>query len=430
MRSRRSAVAAAGGRRRARWWLTAALALHLLPFASRPALIGGDEPHFALMAHSLAVDRDTDLADDYAAVAAGSQAAGRTRAGSELERHLRRWHGREVFSHPLGLPLLAAPALWLLELVAPGSAPDLVLGLLSLAVTFAALVAGWRMLADLGGSSETATRTAFALYFATPLWFYSRTFFTEPWLWSLTVLAIAATCRRRTALGALLLGLVLLVKETGVLLILPIVAATALLRGRRQALGLAIGPAAAFAVWTVKNLALYGSPLVTYQPFQVGSMGRGLVGVLLDGRHGLLPFAPIALVAAAGWLLGGGRPVVRRVLPFAAAVVGSYIVLTAAWVDWRGGACFGPRLLVPALPALALPLLVVEQVATRRRNLRLLVDVVISAGFALQLCAAVGPFGAMWSPSVAELVAAQPVAAIAGLGLAPLVLLAIRRWPP
>ena len=119
-----------------------------MPLLSRPALIGGDEPHYALMAHSLAVDGDLDLEEDYRRFEAGLPAAGRKIAGWRLDRHLldvggrpgaqavastgtasvvvaacrhsrRRSAGRRVFGHPLGLPLLAAPLLALAERLAP-----------------------------------------------------------------------------------------------------------------------------------------------------------------------------------------------------------------------------------------------------------------------------------------------------------------------
>ena len=69
--------------------LAALFLVHALPFLSRPALIGGDEPHYALMAHSLAVDGDLDLEEDYRRVEAGSPAAGRKIAGWRLDRHVR-----------------------------------------------------------------------------------------------------------------------------------------------------------------------------------------------------------------------------------------------------------------------------------------------------------------------------------------------------
>lgn len=45
------------------------------PFLVRPELVGGDEPHYAAMASSIAFDGDFDLRDEYAAVAAGTSAA-------------------------------------------------------------------------------------------------------------------------------------------------------------------------------------------------------------------------------------------------------------------------------------------------------------------------------------------------------------------
>ena len=48
--------------------LVALLILHLLPFIGRPALIGGDEPHYALMAHSIA---ETSFTLTLLAIAAG-----------------------------------------------------------------------------------------------------------------------------------------------------------------------------------------------------------------------------------------------------------------------------------------------------------------------------------------------------------------------
>ena len=59
--------------------------LHAAPWLVRPYLIGGDEPHYALMAHSIAVDHDIDLTQDYIRVAAGSKAAGaRDSAGAQI----------------------------------------------------------------------------------------------------------------------------------------------------------------------------------------------------------------------------------------------------------------------------------------------------------------------------------------------------------
>jgi hypothetical protein len=167
--------------------------LHAAPWLVRPFLIGGDEPHYALMAHSIAVDHDIDLTEDYLRVAEGSKAAGSKRAGTELDPHLRFVGDREVFSHPLGLPVLAAPLIALQQALLPGSAPDYLLSLFGLILTFAALLAGRNLIDRSLGAGDLAI----GLYFASPLWFYSRTFFTEPFVWSTVVLALWLISRER-----------------------------------------------------------------------------------------------------------------------------------------------------------------------------------------------------------------------------------------
>ena len=402
-----------------RRWLLLALLLHLLPFATRPALIGGDEPHYALMAHSLAIGHDADLRDDYAAVAAGSAAAGRKRAGERLEPHLR----GERFAHPLGVPLLAAPLVALQQAVRPGSAPDLPLGLLGLTLTFAGLVAGCGLLgralarrginAEANGEADAEAGAVAGLlaYFSSPLWFYSRTFFTEPYGWSLCVLAIAAATRRRLVVAAILLGATVATKETAALLVVPVLLAAAVTLGLRRAAVLALGPLAFLALFVARNLATVGQPFATFQPFQLGSPLRGAVGLLVAPDRGLLWFAPLLVVGMVGWwarrwtALDGAA---------AAAFVG-YFAVTAAWIDWRGGACYGPRLLVPALPALALPL---ARLVARTRSSprwRAAVAALAAAGFTVGWCAALDPVSSFWDSRVPHLLAKSAPVTLLGL---------------
>ena len=209
-----------------RRWLLPLFLLHALPFATRPVLIGGDEPHYALAAHSLAVDRDVDLDDDYREVAAGSRAAGWRFAGRTLDRHEIEIDGRRVFSHPIGLPALVAPLLALEQAVVPGGAPDFLLGPLGVGLGFLALLAGWQLLADRMAGRRLANRrdaalVALGLYFSTPLWYYSRTFFTESYTWALAILALWLLARRRPLAAGALLGVAFLLKETAALLGAP-----------------------------------------------------------------------------------------------------------------------------------------------------------------------------------------------------------------
>ena len=406
--------------------IAAALVLHILPFVTRPDLIGGDEAHYALAAHSLATDLDLDLTDDYRAVAEGAPIAGGKLAGQDLDRHLISVNDRMVFAHPIGLPLIAAPGVALWNAAAPGLPPDLLLGLLSLAVTFAALIAGWRLLRDATGCGTLASWLAFGVYFSSPLWYYSRTFFTEPFTWAFAVLAIRALARRRNLLAALFLALTLAMKETALLLVLPILLGALALRGVGAVIAAAAGPALVGVAFMGKNLLLTGQLLTTFQPFRYGDLRSGAWGLLFDPAHGLFWFAPLLGVATIGWLL---RPIDRRqawLSACSAIAVAGYFALTAAWIDWRGGSCYATRLLLPVLPALAVPLLFLTGALPRKWSLPLLASLA-GPGFAINFCAAIDPFSAFWNASAAGLVADHPLAFTAALAMAAAMLLRAQR---
>lgn len=398
-------------RRRLSFWLAGILLLHILPFVNRPSLIGGDEPHYALMAHSIGVDGDLDLTRDYARVAEGSNEAGRKRAGEELMPHLRELDGRMIYSHPLGLPLLAAPLLALQNLISPGSAPDIPLALLTLAVTFAGILAGWRLLTRLTGSTREAALVACCVYFGSPLWFYSRTFFTEPYTWSFAAIALAFLASGRIAAASLFLGLTLAMKETALLLVGAILVTSLARLGTRKTLALAVGPLVAGIAFIVKNLVVTGAPFATSLPFSLGDPLAGAFGLVADPTNGLLWHAPLLAAAIAGWFL---RDRIPRWLPGGALLaVVAYFLLTAAWSDWRGGTVYGTRLMLPVLPALAIPL-----IALRRSSpafTRWLFFPLFLAGFVVNWTAALDPFTAFWGLPVWELLEKNPKPALAGV---------------
>lgn len=411
-------------------WLVLLALLHVLPFAGRPALIGGDEPHYALMAWSMAVDHDLRLEDDYLEVEAGSPAAGARNAGVALERHLREVGGQSVFSHPLGLPLLAAPLVALLHWLAPGTAPDLLLGGLTLAVTFAALLAGWHLLAEALGDGRAAAASVFALYLATPLWYYSRTFYTEPYIWAFAVLSIHFLTREKWLAASLLLGATFAVKETSVLLIGPVLLFAWWRWGTLRALRLALLPAAFLVLWMAKNLAIYGKPIETFQAFDRGSPAAGAFGLLFDPSVGLLIFAPTLAVAALGWWPGLAAEGTRRRASQAALLVFlGYFVITAAWQGWEGGSSYASRLLLPAIPAFAVPLAMLWEPLRRRFALRRSLAALALVGFTIQFAAATNSFNAMWSIELIDLLSRRPLNSLTGLVLGCVILWRLPRFP-
>jgi hypothetical protein len=402
----------APNRRRSTVVLILLFVLHAAPWLVRPYLIGGDEPHYALMAHSIAVDHDIDLTEDYLEVAAGSKAAGAKRAGTELDSHVRVVGGREVFSHPLGLPLLVAPLIALQQALLPGSAPDFLLGLFGLTVTFAALLAGRDLLNRALGAGDLAL----GLYFASPLWFYSRTFFTEPFIWSTVVLALWFITRECNVAGTALLGIALALKESALFAVGPVLFAASVIRGWRRIPVLLAGPVVATGFWIAKNIVVYGRAFETFQPFRMGDPLRGLVGVLFDPHHGLLVFAPVVVLAVLG--LPRRQPLRRALedpVTIAWLVFLLYLWLTSCWADWGGGSCYGPRLMIPAIAALAIPLIEAWRRHRHHAVFRSALAFHLVTGFTIQLSAACKPYHLFWSPSIVEVLTATVYGPVAGV---------------
>lgn len=84
-------------------------------------------------------------------------------------------------------------------------------------------------------------------------------------------------------------------------------------------------------------------------PF-VHDVFAGLLGFTLHPGRGLLFYAPIVAASVA---MARRASLPARLLCFGAPLV--LALVTARWYGWHGGCCWGPRLLVPVLPLLAVP---------------------------------------------------------------------------
>ena len=106
-----------------------------------------------------------------------------------------------------------------------------------------------------------------------------------------------------------------------------------------------------------------------------------IFGWLFDQEHGLLPYAPIYLLAPAGWFALWKRN--RELCIDISLVIGCYVaVMTIPFLNahgWRGGWNPAARFLVPVAPFLAI--LVFASVAYRKR-----LPVIVMAIVAIQVC--------------------------------------------
>jgi hypothetical protein len=340
--------------------------------------VSGDEPQYLLMARSLWREGDLDLRDNFAREDWRDDTPGPVAPHYGAPRR----DGRPYPAHSPGLPFLLAPVYaWAGRLGC--------VALLALAA--AALCVQVRALALQVTGERPAAVLAWAAAAGPPVLFYSFHVYTEvP-----SALAVATALRlllsaptpAKAAAAAVLASILpwLHVK------MIPAAAALALVAllhvGRRarvaffavaalMALGFLSYGHAVFGTWS--PLARYGG-LPT--DATAGSPSRALLGLLFDRSFGLLPHAPVFLLALAGlssrpWWKA--RDAVSHVLVGVAALAP---VLT--WRMWWGGQCPPGRFLVPLVPLLCAALAVRAAAPPPPRGLLRWRDVLLALGLAL-----------------------------------------------
>jgi hypothetical protein len=346
----------------------------------------GDEPHYLAIAHSIAFDGDVDLANNYGAneplVGGGVLAP---------ESHVQYGtNGAARPVHDIGLPLLFAPYVRiaqpltrLLTRVIPAplmqrarlNPPVLYRHLISLAMIGLTMVLADSMFVtflSFGASSKSALASALLLTLSPPLLIFSVLFFTElvsaliAFLVFRHVVLVHTHGRLRWGWLGCAAGFLVLVHAKNVGLTLPL-AGVALykLRTRRAEAGaFALGLAAMLVVRTAVNYHFWGS-LVSGPHARFSAAGASsmldealmrLAGLLVDQEFGLLPYAPIYVLAIVGFFVLYRR---RRDLALAiACVVGVYVALLICPLvnvhGWTGGWNPAARFLTPVVPLLGL----------------------------------------------------------------------------
>jgi hypothetical protein len=374
-------------------WLAGALALVLFASAYlsvRSILPGGDEPHYLVIAESLR--RDGDLAID------DNHERGDYRAftrGELTPDYLRRGVDRRIYSiHAPGLPALLLPA------YAAWGYGGVVAALLVVSAWGTALL--WRLVHDVTGEAGAAWFAWASAVVASPILFHTFTVFPDGVAGVATLVAVrglvevAGVGARSSTAGPV--GWGTLVGSGTALALLPwlhtraaVIAATfglaivATAWWRRtpwpQMVAFAAVPALSAVGWFLYFLRIYGTlnpsaPYGGYTQTAWAHVPTGVAGLLLDAQFGLLGVAPVFAAAfiGLGWLLiapatavalpvpSEGRAFTRSSLglrivggAIAVAFVG-YLVASASYRMWWGGASAPARFLVPMLLPLALPI--------------------------------------------------------------------------
>lgn len=215
------------------------------------------------------------------------------------------------------------------------------------------------------------------------LWFYTRAQSAEVWHVLFYTAAVLALFRVREewdrrprapvgwlALAAGAVGALFLLRFTyGPLFLWLIVGVGGLSRGRdlrRAGVAVAVPLAAALLLWAATNAVKFGSPFTTGYGFWLGGglphdrfepavFPRAVAGFLFSPQRSVFWHYPLLVLGVAGGVDFYRRFRKETLLIGSAAI--AYFLAFSLTTNWESHAAYGPRYLLPFLPAAALPAL-------------------------------------------------------------------------
>jgi len=345
--------------------------------------LGGDEPHYLVISHSLLVDHDVQIENNHTARHYADFSPG------ILPPHfLRRGANGAIYSiHAPGLPALLLPFY-----AAGGQWGALVFMVLAAALAARAVFD----LAERLTSPTVAAVTWAAVTFSIPFGLQSGLVFPEipaalvmawsaQWLWARVPDRAAPWVWRGAALGLL----PWLHTKFALLTVAVAVWMAIKIRWRPGLAAAFLLPIAGSAAgWLLFFYLVYGTPnpTVVYGYAQgaglaLSNVPRGLLGLFLDQEYGLLVYSPVYALAVAGaWTMVRRRdlrwPAVALVTTIAA-----FVAATTQYYMWWGGTSVPARFLVPVLPLVA-PLVAVAVHQIRSHGARALAALVVGLSIA------------------------------------------------
>jgi len=205
----------------------------------------------------------------------------------------------------------------------------------------------------LKSSEEGAWLAAVTYGFGTIAMTYTRDFYADPLLALLMALGLMLAFAQRSPWKILCVAaLAILAKPTGIVLG-PILALYLYVKTRRlwpsvmPGFGTALGMLLYFAYNSYRfgHIRSFGAGWA----FSIRFVPEGLAGLLISPGGGLLWFCPCVTLA----LLALTRIKARQLEVWTVvALAGTFLLLHSLWIAWSGGSSWGPRLLLPILPAI------------------------------------------------------------------------------
>jgi len=395
--------------------LFGAAALTLAPSGLFP---GGDEPHYLIITQSLLKDRDLRIDNNH------QQQDYASYYHSDLPPHTiaAAKDGGMYSVHPVGLPLLAAPAF------AFGGYSGVVLLMIVLAAAASALA--WTWVRRVTGSVSAATFSWSVTALSVPYLTSSGTIYPEIPA-ALAVMIAATVAMRDTGLAenggvagaaparawrSLLLGLSTAVlpwlhaKYTPLSAVLVAVGVWRVWRDRastprsrmRHVAMAALPYVCSVAGWLTFHYAIWGSPWPS-APYggaagtqmSLLSLARGIPGLLIDQEYGVLSYAPALGIGFVGlWSMwrDGGR--VRGLAVELGLSLAALFGTVGAFQMWWGGTALPGRMIVSGLLLFTLPIAWEFRAAADRPERRAAYRLLLLIGLAATISVVVVRHGA------------------------------------
>ena len=351
--------------------------------------IGGDEPHYLVITHSLLVDQDLRIENNHENLDYWG-----FHAGPLPMHYLARGRDDVVYSiHSPGLPALMLPA----YAVAGHWGAMAMVGLMAALAALAMFD-----LAVSIGSRPIALAIWVAVAFTIPFGLQSWLIFPEmpaallmawvalwvwrdgpdrpwPWVWRGAAISLLPWLHMKFSLLLFVSGVWLAFR------LWPRVRLVVALLAPIGVSGL---------LWLGSFYVMYGefNPTVAYgfsedAPLQWSNIPRGLLGLSFDQEYGLLPYSPIYALALVGaWRMVRSRET-RGYLIGLLLVMGAFLAGTTQYYMWWGGTSVPARFVVPILPLLA------PMMACAMRDMR---GARARGVIGLTLALSVGTFVAVW----------------------------------
>jgi hypothetical protein len=359
----------------------------------------GDEPHYIMIAHSLATDGDLDLRNNYAE---GDSEAWFPDLDADQHVHDYRGDGRLIPVHTPGLPVLLMPAYLLLD------DPTLAARGTMLLITALTLLQFYLLCREVSGSRWLPLAAWLALATSVPVLYLAGQVYPDVAAALFVLVAVRAWLRLPAKGAAAVLAMAVCVLPFLHVRFIPIslvLAVAALLRLRRAPrppvtlfLALCLAGGAGFVAFYV---SAYGSPFGNAQyaylspdPVNWSRFPALAMGLLWEREVGILPVAPVlvlGIIGAAAALVERDR---RMLLVVALTVIYTLVValaLAAGLADW--GWSLPWRFVLPITPVMAL---LGFHAAHQYRIIRWLAVPLLGAGLLIALLSVRWPGGFYW----------------------------------